>query len=105
MLSGEKYDPFQIDSLRQIIIKRYNAGQDFTSLVKEYSMDRNPTGETAWFYNGMLVQEFDNAVRKRKKGEIFTVDVSEQNWYYVVLKTHKNKYVEAIRAIEIRGSE
>ena len=104
-LSGEKYNSVQRDSLRQTIIKRYKAGQDFTTLVKEYSMDGNPTGETAWFYNGMLVQEFDDAVRKRKKGEIFNVDVANQNWFYVVLKTHENKYVEAIKAIEIRGSE
>jgi len=102
-LSGDKYDSFQIDSLRQTIIERYKAGQDFTVLVNEYTMDGNPTGETTWFYRGMLVQEFDDAVRKRKKDEIFTVDVAEQNWYYVVLKTHENKYVEAIKAIEIRS--
>lgn len=102
-LSGKTYDPSQVDSLREIIINKYKAGEDFTTLVEEYTMDNNLTGEISWFYEGMMVKEFDDGVRKRKKGEIFTVDVKEQNWYYVVLKTHENKFVKAIKAIEIRS--
>ena len=101
-LSGGKYSKIEIDSLRALIIKRYNNGEDFEILVKEYTMDNNPTGDLGWFYKGMMVDKFDDAVRKRKKGEIFTVDVEDKNWYYVVLKNHDNKTEKVIKSIMIK---
>ncbi|MBO9702710.1 MAG: peptidylprolyl isomerase [Sporocytophaga sp.] len=89
-LSKEK-----IDSLRTVIIDRYNNGDYFGTLVKDYNMDSNQTGELDWFYKGIFVDEFDSAVRKRKQGDLFTVDVDDEKWYYVVLKTHDNKMEKA----------
>ncbi|NMM50901.1 peptidylprolyl isomerase [Marinigracilibium pacificum] len=87
---GSKMTVSEIDSTRNIILDRYNNGTDFTTLVKEYTMDGNPTGELRWFFKGVMVEEFETAVMPKNKGDIFTVDVDSRKWYYVVLKTHKN---------------
>ena len=94
-LDGSQFSASQIDSLRTLIIARYNKGEDFESLVKSYTMDGNPTGDLGWFSKGMMVEAFDSAVRSRKKGDLFAVDVPEKNWYYVVLKTYDNKMEKA----------
>jgi hypothetical protein len=52
-----------------------------------------------------MVEEFDNIVRPRNKGEIFTLDVESENWYYVVLKTHENRMEKAVRSIMIKYRE
>lgn len=101
-LDGSKLSRREIDSMRTAIINRYKSGSDFETLVKEYTMDRNPTGDLDWFYKGMMVDEFDSAVRNRRKDEIFTVDVHKNNWFYVVLKTHDNKIEKARIGIKIK---
>ena len=101
-LDGTKYSKPEIDSIRTKIIKRYKEGEKFLTLVNEYTMDGNPTGDLGWFYKGMMVSEFDDVIQNRTKGEIFTVDVDENNWFYVVLKNHDNKVEKAINGIMIR---
>lgn len=87
---GSKMNKSEIDSTRTVILNKYTKGTDFTTLVKEYTMDGNPTGDLPWFHEGMMVKEFEEAVMPRQKGEIFTSDVDSRKWYYVVLKTHDN---------------
>lgn len=101
-LNGSKLSALAIDSIRTQIIDRYRNGEDFEDLVKIYTMDKNPTGDLGWFYKGMMVEDFDSAVRGRKKGEIFTVDVIDNKWYYVVLKTYDNKVEKAKLAVKIK---
>lgn len=103
-LDGSKLSISQIDSLRSAILTRYKSGEDFELLVKAYTMDGNPTGDLDWFSKGMMVEEFDNAVRNKNKGEIFTVDVDKNKWYYIVLKTHDNKVEKAKISIMIKYS-
>ena len=103
-LDGTIYSKAEIDSIRSVIIKRYQEGEDFETLVKEYTMDGNPTGDLGWFYQGMMVDEFDKAVRNKLKDEVFTVDVEIKNWYYVVLKNHDNKIEKAVNGIKIKYS-
>lgn len=103
-LDGSKLSITQIDSLRTLILNKYNNGEDFQTLVKTYTMDGNPTGDLDWFSKGMMVEEFDKAVRNRKKDEIFTVDVDKKKWYYVVLKTHNNKMEKAKISVMIKYS-
>ncbi|MCB9187929.1 MAG: peptidylprolyl isomerase [Flavobacteriales bacterium] len=101
-LDGSKLSSAKIDSIRSIILERYKNGEEFETLVKEYTMDGNSTGDLGWFYKGMMVDDFDAAVRTRKQGEIFTVDVPQNNWYYVVLKTHSNKTEPVKLGIKIK---
>ena len=103
-LDGTKYSKAEIDSIRSIIIKRYQEGEDFETLVVEYTMDGNLTGYLGWFYQGMMVDEFDKAVRNKLKDDVFTVDVETKNWYYVVLKNHDNKIEKAVKGIKIKYS-
>lgn len=99
---GNKMSKDEIDSLRTIIMNKYRNGTDFIKLVKEYTMDGNPTGDLQWFYEGIMVKEFEEAVMPRKKGEIFTVDVDSNKWYYVVLKTNDNKITTLTKLVGIQ---
>ena len=102
---GSKMVKNEIDSIRSVILEKFNSGTDFTTLVKEYTMDGNPTGELPWFYKGIMVEEFEEAVMPREKGEIFTVDVESRKWYYVVLKTHDNLITTLTELIGIQLSK
>lgn len=104
-LSKASLSQQQIDSIREVIIARYKKGEDFETLVKTYTMDNNTTGDLDWFYEGMMVDEFDKGVRHRKKGEIFTVDVPENGWYYVVLKNENNKTEKSTIFVMIEYNE
>jgi hypothetical protein len=94
--SGEHLSKNQIDSLRQDVISRYRAGENFFDLVRQYNMDMNINGDTGWFTEGMMVKEFEKEVRSHKRGDIFTVDTPEQNWYHVVLKTFDDTYIKTL---------
>jgi parvulin-like peptidyl-prolyl isomerase len=67
-------------------------------------MDGNPTGDTKWFQEKSMVEEFEKAVRSHKKGEIFIVDTPSQNWYHVVLKTYSDKFTKKLTILKVRSS-
>lgn len=100
-LNGKELSDSVIDSLRTVILNKYHSGQDFESLIAEYTMNLNKTGDLNWFHKGFMVDEFDAAVRPREQGEIFTVNVPDRNWYYVVLKTHANKIEKTLFSVSI----
>jgi parvulin-like peptidyl-prolyl isomerase len=66
-------------------------------------MDGNKTGDLNWFNEGEMVPEFEIAVKKHKKDEIFTVDVPERKWYYVTLKTHEDKEIQELTILKIKN--
>ena len=72
-------------------------------LVQQYNMDGNITGDTKWFTENMMIKEFEEAVRSHKQGDIFTVDKPSQNWYHVVLKTHKDTYLKKLTLIRAKS--
>ncbi|MGC4034920.1 MAG: peptidylprolyl isomerase [Chitinophagaceae bacterium] len=95
-LNGEQLTKAQIDSLRNEIVSKYKNGTSFIELVQTYNMDGNITGDTRWFTENMMVNEFETAVRQHKKGDIFTVDTPSQHWYHVVLKTFDDTYIKKL---------
>jgi hypothetical protein len=103
-LDGKQLTKFQIDSLRQEIISSYKKGTSFFDLVQQYNMDGNFTGDTRWFTEGMMVKEFETAVRNHKKGDIFTVYTPGQNWYHVVLKTYDDTFIKKLTILKTRSS-
>ena len=103
-LDGEKYSRIEINQLRKQIIAKYKAGAPFDDLVTEYNMDGNRTGDPGWFTKGMMVQEFETAVRAHKKNDIFTIDIPDRNWYYVVLKTFDETYIRKLTLLKIRNN-
>lgn len=86
-LDGSKLSAEEIKTLRQKIISDYNKGISFTSLANKYTMDNAKDGDLGWFDEGQMEKSFQDEILKHKKGEIFTVDIPANNWFYVVLKT------------------
>ncbi|WP_218164023.1 peptidylprolyl isomerase [Chitinophaga sancti] len=78
-----------IDSLRTLIQQQYAAGKSFEELNSKYNMDPNQKdGDTGPFTAGMMVKPFEDAIARHKQGDIFTVDVPDKKWYFVVKKTY-----------------
>jgi parvulin-like peptidyl-prolyl isomerase len=92
-LDGATLSTTQIDSLRKLIVQKASSGTSFDQLSDEYTMDGNNThGDTGWFFGPeMLPKEFQDAVQNHKTGEIFSVDVSDKNWHYIVKKTYDDQ--------------
>lgn len=100
-LDGSKLTLKEIDSLRTIIITSYQSGTPFYELVKTYTMDGNPTGDLDWFGEGMMMPEFESAIRRHSKGDIFTVDIPSNKWYYVALKTFDDRTIRITKLLSI----
>jgi parvulin-like peptidyl-prolyl isomerase len=103
-LDGSKLSMVEINKLRPKIISHYKKGTKFVDLAKKYTMDGNMEGDLNWFTEDMMVTEFVNAIKQHKKGEIFTVDVPENKWYYVTLKTYQDKEVTKITMLKVKSS-
>lgn len=105
-LNGEMLSKLEIDSLRSRIITEYYNGSEFDELFKEYNMDGNDSSVLTWLDDeDKFVQEFVDEAKKYKKGDIYTVDVIKNNWYYVCLKIEDTKFVEVTKTIKILYNE
>jgi parvulin-like peptidyl-prolyl isomerase len=104
-LDGGSLTPAEIDSLKKIIVQKANAGTSFDQLSDQYSMDGNKTkGDTGWFFGPeMMPAEFQDAVSKHKKDEIFFVDVSDKQWHYIVKKTYDDDYKKEASILKANG--
>ena len=94
----------EINKLRPEIIMQYKKGIKFSELAKKYTMDTNITGDIYWFLEGQMFAEFENGVKTHKTGEIYTVDIPSEKWYYVVLKTYNEKDVTKITMLKVKSS-
>jgi parvulin-like peptidyl-prolyl isomerase len=98
-LDGAVLTHSQIYSLRALILKQYAAGVTFGDLADKYTMDGNRKhGDVGAFQSGMMAKEFEEGVRDHEKDEVFTLDIPEKKWYYIVKKTADNQG-EAIRVV------
>jgi hypothetical protein len=95
-LDGSKLTISVIDSLRTVILKKYAEGIPFDTLSDQYTMDGNPNHGDITFVTGMMVKKFEDQIRLHAMGEIFTVDVPENSWYYVAKKTADNQVVNVV---------
>ena len=104
-LDGSSLSKSEIDSLKKIITKKISEGVPFEKLSDEYTMDGNNTkGDTGWFYGeNMLPKEFQDAVAKHKKDEVFYVDVSEKQWHYIVKKTFDDDAKKEVTVLRANG--
>lgn len=90
-LDGSKLTSKEISKKREEIIKLYKKGTSFGDLVTIYTMDSNPNkGDLGWFNEGVMHKKFEDAIKNHKINDVFTVDIPENNWYYVVLKTYSD---------------
>jgi len=88
-LDGSKLSLNVINKKRQEIIKLYTKGKSFGELAAIYNMDGNSNkGDLGWFNEGIMHKTFEDAIKNHKKNDLFEVDIPENKWYYVVLKTY-----------------
>ncbi|WP_299522215.1 peptidylprolyl isomerase [Winogradskyella sp.] len=99
---GHKMALDDINSKRSKIISQYKQGYKFEALAKIHSMGQNSKrgGDLGWFPEGQLHPEFEEAIRSHNIEDIFTLDIKEENWYYVILKTHDAKPIEEITVLK-----
>jgi hypothetical protein len=90
-LDGKQLSLSQIDSLRKSIISDYKRGVSFAELANKYTMDGTADGDLKWFVGTNMMPEFTDAINKHKVADVFTVDIPENSWYYVVKKTFESK--------------
>jgi parvulin-like peptidyl-prolyl isomerase len=104
-LDGASLTPTQIDSLKKLIIQKHNAGATFEQLSDQYTMDGNTThGDTGWFFGEeMMPREFQEAVKNHQKNEIFSVDVSDKQWHYLVKKTYDDDDKKEMTILRANG--
>jgi parvulin-like peptidyl-prolyl isomerase len=104
-LDGSTLSVTEIDSLKKIITQKASAGTSMEQLSDQYTMDGNTShGDTGWFFGiEMMPKEFQEAVSKHKKGEIFYVDVSDKQWHYIVKKTYEDDLKKDITVLRANG--
>ena len=101
---GTKLSKKAIDSKRKEILSMHQKGSSSDDLVAQFTMDHNvkPGGNFGWRDELDVESTFREAVKKHKKGDVFTVDVPELNWYYVVFKLYDDIEKVALFYIKVR---
>jgi len=104
-IDGATYSPTQVDSIKKIIQQKLAAGASWDQLSDQYTMDGNTThGDTGWFFGEeMMPKEFQEAVKNHKTGDIFSVDVSEKQWHYLVKKTYDDDDKKEMTVLRANG--
>ncbi|HTN08026.1 peptidylprolyl isomerase [Agriterribacter sp.] len=104
-LDGSSLSPSEVDSLKKVILQKASEGTSFDKLSDQYTMDGNTThGDTGWFFGEeMMPKEFQDAVQKHKKDDIFFVDVPERQWHYIVKKTYDDQVKKEITVLRANG--
>jgi parvulin-like peptidyl-prolyl isomerase len=93
----------EIDSIRNEILVSYKKGVNFQTLARKYTMDSNTNGEINWVTYGQMYPEFETKIKQHKKGDIFSVDILSEKWYYIVLKTYEDTTVDELTIFRIRS--
>lgn len=104
-LDGGSLTPEEIENLKKVIVQKINEGVSFVKLSDQYTMDGNTThGDTGWFFGPeTMPKEFQDAVQKHKKDEVFYVDVADKQWYYIVKKTYEDEVQKDITVLRSNG--
>lgn len=104
-LDGGSLSPSEIENLKKEIMAKINAGESWASLSDKYTMDGNTTkGDTDWFFGEYsFPKEFQDAVAKHNKGDVFFLDVSEKDWHYIIKKTHNDDVQKDITVLRANG--
>jgi parvulin-like peptidyl-prolyl isomerase len=103
-LDGNKLSLYEIEKLRTGILKEYENGISFASLANKNTMDNSKNGDLGWFTEGMMVPDFEIAIKNHKLNDVFKVDVTNEKWYYIVLKTFNDKQVKELSVLKINSN-
>ena len=104
-LDGNELSVSEINLIRNKVQIKFNNGVPFNQLARLYSMDNNAQrgGDLGWFTRGQTAPEFEGKAIDGgySVGDIFTIDIPERNWYYVVLKSHESKDIKELEVLKI----
>ncbi|WP_161627186.1 peptidylprolyl isomerase [Flavobacterium subsaxonicum] len=89
-LDGSKLSEKEIADVREEILKKHKEGAAFKDLIKQYNTDGNPNSEYFSFSEKGIVPQFTAAVKSHNPGDVFTIDVPQKKWYYVVMRHADN---------------
>jgi parvulin-like peptidyl-prolyl isomerase len=103
-LDASKISLTEIEKLRSKILNEYKNGISFSNLAKKYTMDSSKDGDLGWFTEGMMVPDFEKAVKNHKQNDIFKVDITNEKWYYIVLKTFTDKPIREYTVLKIKSN-
>ncbi len=104
-LDGGSLSLSEVEALKKEILDKHAAGANFEELSDQYTMDGNNTkGDTGWFFGEeMMPKEFQDAVKRHKKDDIFFVDVPDKEWHYIVKKTYDDQVTKEITVLRANG--
>lgn len=104
-LDGGSLTPSEVESLKKEIMQKINAGESWDALSDKYTMDGNKTkGDTDWFYGEYsFPKEFQDAVQKHNKGDVFFLDVADKDWHYIIKKTYDDDVKKDITVLRANG--
>ncbi|WP_299366999.1 peptidylprolyl isomerase [Winogradskyella sp.] len=99
---GSKMTLDEINNKRSKIISQYKQGYKFEALAQLHSMDSGAKrgGDLGWFPQGQMHPDFENAIKTHSINDIFTLDIEEGKWYYIILKTYDAKPIEEITVLK-----
>lgn len=101
LLDAARVDKATIDSARARMVQQAKQNMPLDELGKAYAKPADDTEGTIpeWFDDYNVMPELVNATKLHKKGEVYTVDVPERKWYYVVKleATRKNSSYKILK--------
>lgn len=103
-LDASKISLAEIEKLRTEIMKEYKNGISFSYLANKYTMDSSKDGDLGWFAEGMMVPDFEKAIKNHQQNDIFKVDIANEKWYYIVLKTFNDKTIRELTILKIKSN-
>ncbi|TCK69159.1 parvulin-like peptidyl-prolyl cis-trans isomerase protein [Winogradskyella wandonensis] len=94
----------EINSLRSFILKGIKNGEHkFENLARVYSS--HPTaktgGDIGWTPEGTFSKRFENVIKTKRIGQVFSYDEHRQKKHYVVVKTEENKLEDVVNVLKI----
>jgi len=99
---GRKMSESEINAKRTKIVSQFKQGYTFEALAKLHSMNSGAKrgGDLGWFPEGKMHLDFEEAIKSHDTNDIFTLDITDQKWHYVVLKTHDAKPIKEITVLK-----
>ena len=105
VLDGAKDAEEHVLELRDKLANNYKKGMAFSALANQYSTDHNAKkgGDTGWFTSGDMHNAIENAVlsEPHQHGDLYTIDDTEKQQYYLVLQSHKPKEIAELKVLKI----
>lgn len=105
LLDKSKGNLNEVNELRKKIIAEFNKGIDFSFLAQQHSTDKNASrgGDLGWFtldeVHTRIAEEIVNETHSINK--IFTVEVPNENKYYLVVMTDQTKKIKEVDVLKV----